>query len=271
MKISKLSTLFLTAVMALSLGACAPMVITGGADVQKTAFGPKKRFAVVSIASTKTITAEKGITQLFKKTDEIPGADTQPLINALKPKVIKSLSRDKNITLVSERKVLNSRAYKKMNEDERKFQVLFASDEINVAKHYKYFSNPEKYAQLARELKVDGVIGITMGFAITSDKAGLSVNGLSFGRKAYRPVATITAVAYDRNGELIWKDSTVKQAEPGDTKAIFLFDFSDMTATNYEKMHPKAIEIGGEAVEVLLSRLDDTLSGKGTSSIQSMK
>jgi hypothetical protein len=84
-------------------------------------------------------------------------------------------------------------------------------------------------------------------------------------------MATITAVAYDRKGKVIWKDSTIKQAEPGDKKAIFLLDFTDVTSTNYTKLHPKAIEIGGKAVEVLVARLDDTISGKGTSSVQSMK
>lgn len=150
-------------------------------------------------------------------------------------------------------------------------KVLFMSDEINVAKNYKYLSDPAKYAQLAKDLDVDGVIGITMGFSVTSDKGGLSINGLSFGRKAYSPMASITAIAYDRDGKVLWKDTTVKQAEPGDKKAIFLLDFTDITGTNYTKLHPKAIEIGSKAVDVLLARLDDTLAGKGTSSIQSMK
>ncbi len=271
MEISRISRLFLTAVFMVTLSACAPMAITGSADVEKTAFGPKKRFAVVSIASVKTFSGEKGITQLFKDTDEIPGADTRPLLDAVKPKVFKSLQANRNFVLLPEKKVLHSRAYKQIREDERKTKMLIWSDEMNVARNYKYFSEPSKYAQLAKELKVDGVIGVTMGFSVSSNKAGLSINGLSFGRKAYSPQATISAVAYDERGNVIWKDSTLKRAEPGDKKAIFLLDFTDVTNTNFTKLHPKAIEIGNKAVEVLVSRLDDTLSGKGTSSIQSMK
>lgn len=255
----------------LTLAGCSPMVITGSADVDKMAFGPKKRFAVVSIAATKTIQAEKGVTQLFKDTDEIPGANTQPLIDAVKPKIIKALAAHKDIRLLSERKLLKSKAYKQTVEDERMMKVLFMSDPINVAKGYKYLSEPKKYAQLAKQLNVDGVIGIHMGFSISSGKGGLSINGLTFGKKSYRPVASISAVAYDRNGKQIWKDSTIKMAEEGDDKAIFLFDFSDITATNYQKMHPKAIEIGKKAVDVLVARFDDTLSGKGSNSVQSMR
>lgn len=48
--LSVVSTLFLAMIVA----GCAPMVIAGSADVDKNAFGAKKRFAVVSIASYKT-------------------------------------------------------------------------------------------------------------------------------------------------------------------------------------------------------------------------
>jgi hypothetical protein len=44
-----------------------------------------------------------------------------------------------------------------------------------------------------------------------------------------------------------------------------------MTKTNFEKLHPSAIEIGGKAVDVLLARFDDTMAGKSVSSMQSMK
>lgn len=258
-------------IVAVLLSACAPMVITGSADVANDAFGPKKKFAVVSISAMKTFHGEKGFTQLFKDTDEIPGANSQPLIDSVKPTIIRSFGNNHNLVLLSEKQVLSSRAYKTMQEDERKISKLFFSDEINVPPGYKYFSNPKKYAQLAEELNVDGVIGIHMGFSITSSKGGVNINGLSFGRKSYSPIATITAMAYDRQGRQIWEDSTVKQAEPGDNKAIFLIDFSDVTSTDFRKMHPKAIEIGDKAVNVLLTRLDDSLAGKGTSSMQSMK
>lgn len=271
MRITKSLTLFITGLLAISLTACSPMVISGKASAEKTAFGAKKRFAVVSIAAMKTFYGERGLTQMFKDSDEIPGANSQPLIDAVKPEIIKKLGKDKNIQLLSERKVLGSKAYKGIEEDERKIKVLFTKEEMNVAKGYKFVSSQEKMTKLAKGLNVDGVIAVNMTFNVHTSKGGLGIAGLSFGSKSYSPTATVSVKAYDRNGIEIWSDSTTKMAEPGDKKAIFVMDFSDITSTNFEKMHPKAIEIGGKAVDILLARLDDTLSGKGTSSIQSMK
>ena len=42
-----------TSILVVIVSGCAPMAITGSADVNKQAFGPKKKFAVVSIASMK--------------------------------------------------------------------------------------------------------------------------------------------------------------------------------------------------------------------------
>jgi hypothetical protein len=271
MKTFKIYKLALIALIGVMVSGCAPMAITGSADVDKNAFGAKKRFAVVSIASLKTFQGEQGLTQMFKSNDEIPGTNTQPLINKLNPKIIRSLGNFKYITLIPEDKVLTSKSYKNLAEDERIMKVLFMSEPINVANNYKFFSDEKKYAKLARDLGVDGVIGITMNFSISSGKNSVSVMGLSLGKKSYSAMATISAVAYNKNGEVIWKDSTLKEAEPGDTKAIILIDTSDMSSTNFEKFHASAIEIGGKAVDVLLARLDDTMAGKKVSSIQSVK
>lgn len=256
---------------ALLLNACAPIMITGGADVDNQAFGPKKRFAVVSISAMKTFEGEKGFTQMFKSDEDIPGTNSQPLVNAVRPKVIRALAKNPNLVLVSEKQVLASRAYRAIEEDKREVSVMFFSDEVNVAKGYKYLKDPKKFARLARELNVDGVIGVHMAFSVTANKGHLNINGLSFGRKAYTPNTMMTAVAYDREGKQIWEDTTMKQADPADKKAIFLIDFSDLADTDFRKMHPKAIEMGGKAMNELLARLDDTLAGKGSSSLQSVK
>lgn len=271
MRIYRLPSLALTIIVGLMISGCAPMTITGAPDVDKKAFGAKKRFAVVSIASLKTFQGEKGMMQMFKSTDEIPGADTQPIINKLKPKIIGTLGSSRYFTLLPEHTVLSSNAYKHLTEDERVISMLFMSEPIDEAANYKYVSDEKKYAKLASELGVDGVIGITMNFAIGADKNSVSLMGLSLGKKSYSAMATITAVAYNRGGEVIWKDSTVKEAEPGDSKAIILLDTSGITSTNFEKFHPSAVEIGGKAIDVLLARFDDTMAGKSVSSIQSMK
>lgn len=260
-----------TSILVVIVSGCAPMAITGSADVNKQAFGPKKKFAVVSIASMKTFHGEQGLGQMFTKNDDIPGMNTQPIINKLDSKIIRSLDNDKHITLLPEKTVLTSKAYKKLAEDDRVMKILFMNETMNVANNYKYVSDQKKYAELARELGVDGVIGITVNFSIMSSKGTVSVMGLSLGKKSYSASAAISAVAYNKDGNVIWKDSTIKEADPGDSKAIILLDTSDMTSTDFEKFHPSAVEIGGNAVDVLLARLDDTIAGKDVSMFQSMK
>lgn len=257
--------------LVLLLAGCSGMVITGSADVDKSAFGDRKRFAVVTINSMKDFHGEKGLTQMFKDTDEIPGANTQPLIDRMATTIISTLDKSGNFTLVPERQVLNSSSYQRVAQDEKVTKVMFMSKDMNVAKNYKYISDPEKFAQLARELDVDGVISVNVNFSLTAGKNFISVAGLSLGKKNYSVMASSAAVAYDRNGKVIWKDSTIKQAEPGDSKAIILLDFSDLTGTNFEKLHPSAITIGGKAVDVLVTRFDDTIAGNKVSGIQFFK
>lgn len=259
------------AAIVVMLSGCAQMAITGSADVDKKSFGAKKKFAVVSIASMKTFRGEQGMGQMLTNNDNIPGVNTQPIINKLSGKIIQTLENDRNFKLLPESTVLSSKAYQNTPEDDKVMKILFMSETMNPAKSYKYFSDKEKYAKLAKDLGVDGVIGITMSFTVSESGGKLSVMGLSVGKKSYSAQASITAIAYNKNGDIIWKDSTLKEAEPGDTKAIVLLDTTGLTDTGFEKLHPSAVEIGGKAVDVLLARLDDTLTGKETSMFQSVK
>lgn len=271
MRIKRSIFMLVALLLALVVSGCAPTAITGRAKVQQDSFGGKKKFAVVTIAATKKFYGEKGLTQMFKKTENIKGGDTQPIIDELSPKVIKTLSQSEHFKLVPESRVLKSKAYRELEEDERVQKVLFMSQPINTAKGYKYISDPEKLAKLANELKVDGVITILMSFSIQSGKTFITVAGVSAGKKSYSSVASVNAIAYDRNGKVIWKDSTVKEAEPGDKKAIVLLDVTDITNTRFEKLHPSAVRMGEKAVGVLLARFTSTMEGKKVSFIQRMK
>lgn len=271
MQSSRVINFGLIAVLTMSLIGCAPMAITGSADVDKSVFGPSKRFAVVSIAAIKTFQGEKGLFQMFKDDKNIPGSNTQPMINRLAPRIIKSLNHSHYISLLPERKVFKSRAYRHIQGDKRVATALFFKYDMNVARHYKYISDPKKLAQLAKQLNVDGVITVNVTFALTASKGSVSVAGLTLGKKSYSAMASVSALAYDKTGKLIWKDSTTKEAEPGDSKAIILIDTSDMTGTNFKKLQPSAIEIGGKAVDVLVGRFNDTMEGKQASFMQSMK
>jgi uncharacterized protein YceK len=271
MQTFRIPSLALTLILGVMVSGCAQMVITGSADVNKKAFGAKKKFAVVSVSSLKTFQGEQGLGQLFTKNDDIPGMNTQPIINKLDSKIIRALDNDKHFMLLPENTVLTSKAYKNLVADDKVIKVLFMSMPMNVAHNYKYISDKQKFAKLASDLGVDGVIGITVNFMVTAGKGSVSVMGLTLGKKSYSAQASISAIAYNKNGDVIWKDSTTKEAEPGDTKAIILIDTSDMTGTDFEKFHPSAAEIGSKAIDVLLTRLDDTLAGKESSMFQSVK
>jgi len=263
--------LFAATLLGWLLAGCSPMAITGAPDVDKTAFGTKKRFAVVSIASMKTFHGERSFMDQFKSADEVAGANTQPLIDKLNPRIITALSKSGQFTLVPESRVLTNRAYRSLAEDDRNVKVLFISADMNVANKYRYFSDPKKFAKLAQDLGVDGVIGVTVTFGITTGGGRFNINGLSFGKKSYSANATVAAVAYNRKGELVWKDSTVKEAEPGDSKAVVVIDTSAFSGADFEKFHPSAVEIGAKAVDVLLARFDDTMAGKEVARSQSYK
>lgn len=271
MQTFKIYSVLLIIVFSLMASGCATVAITGSADVDKSAFGAKKKFAVVSIAALKTFRGEQGIAQVFKNNDDISGVNTQPLINKLHPKIIGALNKSQHFTLLPENAVLASKTYKNLTEDERVMKILFMSETINVVNNYKYVSDAQKFAKLAQDLGVDGVIGITMNFSIVTGGGKLSVMGLSLGKKSYSATASVSAIAYNKNGDVIWKDSTIKEAEPGDAKSIVAIDITSMTDTSFEKLHPSAIEIGGKAVDVLLARFDDTMAGKKTSMMQSVK
>lgn len=270
MKSSRIFSSIILLVLSFSIIGCAT-VITGSADVDKTAFGPKKKFAVVTIASMKHMQGEKSLFQMFKNNDDIAGSNTQPIIDKLASKILWSLDSSRNISIVPEKKVLHSKAYKNIKEDDRVMKVMFFSNEMNTAKHYKYISDPKKFAQLAKDLKVDGVITINMGFNVTASKGALNINGISLGKKSYSAVVSATAMAFDKTGKVIWKDSTVKEAEEGDSKAIIVFDTTDITGTDFQKFHPSAKDMGAKAMKTLVARFDDTMAGKSVSSMQSMK
>lgn len=254
----------------LMLSGCT-MAITGSAKVQQESFGEQKRFAVVTIASGKEFSGEKGFAQMFKKSENIKGLDTQPVIDKLMPVIRAKFAQTGYYTSVPMKKVVNSKSYRNLQEDEKVQKLAFFRNDLNVAKGYKYFSDPQKLALLARDLKVDGVICVVVNFSVETMKSGVYVAVATFGKKEYAANATISVIAYDADGNVLWKDTTMKQAEPGDKKAIIVMDFSDFASTNFEKMHPSAVLIGEHAVDVIVQRFKNTMEGKGTSIFQRVR
>lgn len=255
------------AALALLLAGCAAPVITGAPDVSKTAFGEKKRFAVVTIASYKNFTGGRALLDAFKSPDDVPGANSQPIIDRLTPRVMNTLAHSGHFALLPESRVLANRSYRVAAEDPRVASGLFKAD-LNVAHGYRYFAEPEKFAWLARELGVDGVIAVQVQFSVGEENMGGSIKGLSLGAKRYLARASATAIAYDQKGAVVWKDQTEKEADPADTRAVVVLDTSTLTGADFAKLQPSAIEVGSQAVEVLVGRLEDTLEGRDVGRVQ---
>jgi hypothetical protein len=246
-------------------------VVTGATDVDKSAFGEKKRYAVVTIASMKNFSGERSIFQAFKDPDDIPGANTQQMIDKLAPRIIATLGKSTRFSLLPETRVLSSRAYRSAAEDPKVVRVAMFTADMNVARGYRYLSEPQKFATLAQELGVDGVIAVQVHFNVSSGTMGMGLAGMAFGRKTYSASATASAVAYNQKGEVVWKDTTTKQAEPGDARAIVVVDTSGFTGADFQKMQPSAVEMGAKAIDVLLARFDDTMAGVQVERVQSVK
>ena len=256
------------ALLAALLAGCAAPVITGGADVEKTAFGERKRFAIVTIASNRNFSGERALLDTFKSPDNVPGANSQPIIDRLSPRIVSTLGQTRNFLLVPEARVLGNRAYKTAAEDPRQQGAAIFSIDLNVAQGYRYFSEPQKYAKLAQDLGVDGVIAVYVHFSVSALDMGGNIRGIALGAKRYSTSASASAIAYNQKGEVIWKDTTHKEADPADTRAVVVLDTSMFTGADFLKLQPSAVEIGGKAIEVLLARLDDTIAGRPVDRVQ---
>jgi hypothetical protein len=233
----------------------------------------------VTISAAKEFSGEKGFFQMFEDDENIRGINTQPVVDDLVPVIRKKLAQTGYFTSVPMKKIVNSSSYKLLEEDEKVQSAGIFSTELNVGNGYKYLADEQKLSQLARDLEVDGVICVNMAFSVVAMKSSLSLAAsnslgglpLSVGEKEYASSVSMTLTAYDADGNMIWEDSTAKQAEPGDEKAIVLMDLSDLTDTNFEKMHPSAVLIGSYATDILVERFQSTMEGEKTSIFQKTK
>ena len=179
-----------------------------------------------------------------------------------------TLGQTRNFILVPESRVLGNRAYKMAAEDPRQQGAAIFTVDMNVAQGYRYFSEPQKYAKLAQDLGVDGVIAVYVHFGVSATNMGGAIKGIALGAKRYSTTASASAIAYNQKGEVVWKDQTHKEADPEDTRAVVVLDTSMFTGADFVKLQPSAVEIGGKAVEVLISRLDDTIAGRSVDRVQ---
>ena len=225
---------------------CAPRSM-----IKPEAFGTKKTFAIVSIAGAKHFNAGSKTTKEFF-TGYDNSNNTQPILDKMKVDVWKALKKSNHFRLSDPKKVRSSKVYKELEADEAVFRVGIFKTKMNTAKDYKYFSDKKKFAKLANELRVDGVIQVIVNLS-TRDT---TVYAVGFGAKKTRVLAIIALFAYDRNGNVIWQDTIQQISEDGLSKAMILVDTGNV---NYKKLIPIAEKVAQEGINKIVDNLDDKL------------
>lgn len=128
---------------------------------------------------------------------------------------------------------------------------------LKVADGYKKFDPSEQeqvLTGLRKDLKLTGVIYVTLGFSKTS--SGVSLSGLipvpipvSAGK--VRGEVNETIVAYDANNQVIWSD-TVKATTRGSVTSV-------MGLSNIQSLHPQLLDAVRDATQTALKNLEESL------------
>jgi hypothetical protein len=220
--------------------------------VRRDAFGPKKTYAVVSIhahhkiqphGNTQGMGSLTGLVKSAKK-DAGRTADVAEALEEGAGIVLRALRGSRHYQLLAEERVLRSAVYAKAAGDDPDGTFL----KFKAAKGYKYFAprSKQKLAQLARELKVDGVIVAQLNYGFLF--SGVSAAGLVAGGK-HRGSLMLTVVAYDRDGAPVWTD--VIQAKSEKTIGTAAANVAD-----FPKLRPLLTEATSSGSRDLVAQLD---------------
>lgn len=222
------------AALALVVSGCATSSLQN-----KDAFSPDNRFALVSFGG---FTSGLGMSE----------AEDNEMITNLDAVVIKELSQSKHFQLAPERSVKASRAYAVV-----KGEPTGGLYSVKVARGYKKFDvkkQIEAVDSMMDELHLSGVIQVTAVYGKSEKTAFVSglipILGAASGGVA-RGTVNYSIVAYDRQGEVIWRDTV--EAKTHDSTLVV------MGIANVGKLYPQLVDITQDASRQALKDLDDKL------------
>jgi hypothetical protein len=221
-----------------------------GSIHQADAFGARKTYAVVTVMATEKVGCSDlggnpcggglfGLLNLAARTDAY-STDAGEVLESTYPVALKALRGSPELRIAAD--VRRHRLYRAAAEDPQPSGMM--RQQHTVAKGYKYFSD-ENLAKLARELKVDGVITVTLSY--TAARSGLQVGGVGGGHKAQ---TTVMVRAVDREGKNVWFDYAMGQSDGSVSTGIGAVDF------------PKLRPLFGEATEKAVEKLMDSFNSK---------
>lgn len=218
------------------------VALTGCATTSfdKSAFKQPKRLAMVSVV---------GVVEGLATSDN----EDAELLGGVVAASLNELERSPNMKLVPESAVLGSKAYKAIkDEGPGMFQ--------DMARGYKRFDPKRETAnlkQLAKELQVDGFVGVMVQYGTA--KSGMAVSGfipspipVSVGRVKAKVLYSV--YAFDANGNIFWRDMTELTSDDGITTA--------MGIGQYKALHPKLTTLTRAACRQVVTRLDEKVAAK---------
>lgn len=234
---STVAKLSLAGMLVLVLGACGYMPFIPW-SYEAEAFGKSKKFAVVTVAASPEIGVTVNGIAKTAPPDSDYRKDTSRILRETTPLILKELERSPYYTLVSPRTVLANKAYRTTASDDPTSAML--SSLLLTAPGYKFFGSEDRLAQLARDLKVDAVMVVSVDYASGFTAAG------SGGVQRGRAVVSVNAV--NQAGIVIWKDGGAGVSDN--------FIRSTNEAVNHDKLRPLLIEASRNAARKLLDKVE---------------
>ncbi len=238
---------------------CGALVMTSCSyhTVRKDSFGTTKTYAVVSIYAQRKIRAHgntqgmgtvSGLVKAAKK-DAGTSDDVSTVLEDGTQIVLKALHQSRSFRLLPHERVAQHPAYVKEQPDDPNGVFL----KFKPAKGYKYFNlgDKEKLSELARKLKVDGVIVVQLDYGFAFN--GVAAAGLIAAGKHHGSLNAVVA-AYDRSGEVVWSDMVSKTSEKG-------IGTLGANVADFPKLRPLLLEATSAASNELVAKLDESVSG----------
>jgi hypothetical protein len=204
-----------------ALGGCGSV----GSIHQPDAFGSAKTYAVVTVMASDKVGCSDaggnmcnggvfGLANMAARKDAYSTAPDE-ILESTYPSALKALRTSPNLKIAGDVKA--NKVYRAVPEDQQPKGML--SQQQTVAKGYKYFSD-ESLAKLARELKVDGVITVSLSY--NAARSGVTVAGIGGGHKAQ---TTVMVRAVDKDGKNVWFDYAMGQSDQSVSTGIGAVDF----------------------------------------------
>jgi uncharacterized protein YceK len=230
------------------------LLLSGCATTIRTdsAFGPGKRYAIVSICADDNVSLSNsgggtisGVVKALASKDAAYSSSSENFLNDATPRIVKAFLTQKRIVVLPERVTSKNPGFSSAKSDEPVVRFGPLSSRFRVANGYKYFSDEQKLAQLAKAMKVDGVIVVRISFSVST--YGVSAFGLiSAGTQAGEMLMQVTAI--DQSGKQVWVEGFHEKSK--DTIGFV------GESVDFVKIRPLFVQASDAVIKAMVESLD---------------